>query len=129
MTLRASTLISALVSLQSDHREAFRLLDYAFLTVYAVEFLLKLYARPLGYWRSGYNVFDFIVLVMAAVQVIKPMALTFHPCSHLRQILPYTQRISYKKDTWLKFSAAAWPRCQAPVFKRKSEVGCYTSVG
>ena len=40
-----------------------------FLAIYSLEFLLKVYAEPIGYWLSAYNIFDFVVLVISGVQV------------------------------------------------------------
>ena len=50
--------------------EAFSALDYTFLAIYTLEFILKLYAEPIMYWKSGYNVFDFIILVTSIAQVV-----------------------------------------------------------
>ena len=51
-------------------RLAFDVLDYMFLTIYVVEFVLKIYAEPVQYWKSGYNIFDFTTLVTSLAQVI-----------------------------------------------------------
>ena len=42
-----------------------------FLAIYSLEFVLKVYAEPINYWLSAYNLFDFIVLVISGVQVTK----------------------------------------------------------
>lgn len=44
--------------------------DYTCLAIYTIEFVLKIYAEPFGYWTSAYNVFDFIVLMISCVQVV-----------------------------------------------------------
>ena len=35
-----------------------------------MEFLIKLYAEPLGYWKSYYNIFDFIIFIIAIIDSI-----------------------------------------------------------
>jgi len=42
-------------------------LDAACLTVFVVEILLKLFAHRLGFWRSGWNVFDFLIVGISLV--------------------------------------------------------------
>ena len=44
----------------------FRALDAVFITVFAMEILLKWYSNFAAFWRSGWNIFDF-VLVAASV--------------------------------------------------------------
>ena len=54
------------------HREVpqlFKALNYVFFIIYSLEFLLKLYAQPILYWKSWYNLFDFFVLSAALVQI------------------------------------------------------------
>ena len=48
----------------------FKALDEFFLAIYTMEFLMKLYAEPKGYWKSSYNIFDFSILALSYVQVI-----------------------------------------------------------
>ena len=52
------------------HTNAFKALDEFFLAIYTMEFLMKLYAEPRGYWKSSYNRFDFSILALSYVQVI-----------------------------------------------------------
>ncbi len=54
---------------QTRYREWFRAVDIVFFSIYVLEFLLKLYARPFCYWACVYNLFDFAIIVLAAVQV------------------------------------------------------------
>ena len=42
-------------------------LDTACLTIFVVEILLKLFAYRLGFWRSGWNVFDFVIVGIALI--------------------------------------------------------------
>ncbi|XP_067423564.1 cation channel sperm-associated protein 3 [Emydura macquarii macquarii] len=41
------------------------LADLIIMSIYTAEFLLKFYVDPLNYWRSGYNLFDVIILLIA----------------------------------------------------------------
>ena len=52
------------------HTNVFKALDELFLAIYTMEFLMKLYAEPRGYWKSSYNRFDFSILALSYVQVI-----------------------------------------------------------
>ena len=54
---------------QSWGDSVFKNLDYAFLVIYTIEFILKIYAEPKNYWKSTYNLFDFLVLAISIVQV------------------------------------------------------------
>jgi len=45
------------------------LLFQFFLSIYTIEFLVKVYAQPYAYWRSGFNIFDFIVLIVSLIKV------------------------------------------------------------
>lgn len=38
--------------------------------VYCVEFILKLYAEPIGYWKSWFNFFDLTVLTITMIAKI-----------------------------------------------------------
>ena len=60
-------------SLKTTYKKAFQICDEIFLSIYTVEFLLKLYAEPKGYWRSSYNRFDFLILFISYIQVILDM--------------------------------------------------------
>lgn len=50
------------------------LLDRVILAVFVVEIGLKLYARGLGFFRSGWNVFDFIVVGIGLIPASGPLA-------------------------------------------------------
>ncbi|XP_067928927.1 cation channel sperm-associated protein 3-like [Watersipora subatra] len=41
--------------------------DEVFLAVYCLEFLMKLYAEPICYWKSWFNLFDLFVLTITLV--------------------------------------------------------------
>ncbi|KAI9224288.1 Ion transport protein-domain-containing protein [Blastocladiella britannica] len=44
--------------------------DLIFLAIYTLEFMLKIFLEPRNYWNSGYNKFDFVVLVISIGQFI-----------------------------------------------------------
>lgn len=46
----------------------FDIADLVFLVIYSVEFLLKLFVEPIGYWKNSYNRFDFLILALSYVQ-------------------------------------------------------------
>lgn len=48
----------------------FDILDYVFLSIYTCEFLLKFYADRSAYWKSAYNIFDFIILALSYIQIL-----------------------------------------------------------
>jgi cation channel sperm-associated protein 3 len=48
--------------------ELFETADMVFLAIYLWEFVLKLYAEPVDYWRSKYNLFDFTILIISMLQ-------------------------------------------------------------
>ena len=52
------------------HSDVLKALDEFFLTIYTMEFLMKLYAEPRGYWKSSYNIFEFSILELSYGQVI-----------------------------------------------------------
>ncbi|KAF6030875.1 CATSPER3 [Bugula neritina] len=57
-----------------DYRERLKyvifIADEVFLAVYCLEFLMKLYAEPIGYWKSWFNIFDLTVLTITMVAKI-----------------------------------------------------------
>ncbi|KAI8801434.1 Ion transport protein-domain-containing protein [Cladochytrium replicatum] len=48
----------------------FSYLDLFFLAVYVVEFVLKIYVEPIGYWKEAYNRFDAVILFVSLGQWI-----------------------------------------------------------
>lgn len=56
--------------LKHTHGQLFDILDYVFLAIYTAEFFIKVYADSKGYWKSVYNVFDFVILALSFIQVI-----------------------------------------------------------
>lgn len=57
-------------SLKKSNKHIFQIVDELFLSIYTVEFLLKVYAEPKGYWKSSYNRFDFLILFISYIQAI-----------------------------------------------------------
>lgn len=55
-------------------------LDTACLTIFVIEIALKLYAQRLGFFRSGWNIFDFVIVGISLV----PGAQTFSVLRALR---------------------------------------------
>jgi cation channel sperm-associated protein 3 len=43
----------------------FVIFDIMFLTIYTIEFGLKLYCEPVRYWGNNYNRFDFLILALS----------------------------------------------------------------
>lgn len=66
--LNAVTIAMETTSLSKSIPLFFEATDNIFLGIYLLEFVLKLYAEPLGYWKSYYNLFDFTVLVISFLQ-------------------------------------------------------------
>ena len=54
--------------LKKNKRHIFMNLDTVFIVIYTIEFALKVYAEPKGYWYRSYNLFDFTLLVLDYVQ-------------------------------------------------------------
>jgi len=54
----------------TDIRTMFKRLDPVFLSVYLLEFMLKFYVNPIGYWKQWTNRLDFLILVLSFAQVI-----------------------------------------------------------
>jgi hypothetical protein len=48
----------------------FQVLDLVFLAIYVFEFMLKIWDSPVTYWRSNYNKFDFVIVVVSVFEKI-----------------------------------------------------------
>ncbi|KAJ3108555.1 Cation channel sperm-associated protein 3 [Phlyctochytrium planicorne] len=61
-----------LISGQKDFNapKIYEQLDLCFMTVYLIEFVLKVYLHPVGYWRNTFNLFDFGIMTLAVSQWI-----------------------------------------------------------
>ncbi|KAI8834897.1 Ion transport protein-domain-containing protein [Chytridium lagenaria] len=60
------------VSTQIDFNtpNIYHLLNLTYLAIYTLEFSLKCYINPIGYWRTSKNIFDFIILILSLSQWI-----------------------------------------------------------
>ena len=56
--------------LKQTHGDLFITLDDLFLAIYTIEFVVKVYADSKGYWKSAYNIFDFVILALSYMQII-----------------------------------------------------------
>ena len=57
-------------SLNDSNPKVFKIIDILFFAIYSLEFLLKVYAEPMKYWKNPYNLFDLSLLILLMVQVI-----------------------------------------------------------
>ena len=64
--------------LSPEERFVYIAVDQLFLAIYTVEFVLKIYAEPKNYWKSTYNLFDFIVLAISYIQVTLSLFRVLH---------------------------------------------------
>jgi voltage-gated sodium channel len=62
-------------SLMERHGTILKALDQAILAVFVVEIAIKLIAQGLGFFRRGWNVFDFVVVGIALVPASGPLAI------------------------------------------------------
>lgn len=56
--------------LKNTYKKELQIIDELFLSIYTVEFILKLYSEPTGYWKSSYNRFDFLILFISYIQAV-----------------------------------------------------------
>lgn len=70
LTIFVNALFIAVESSRSPENNGavFEMADLVFLVIYTVEFVLKIYVEPIGYWRNNYNRFDFAVLALSYVE-------------------------------------------------------------
>ncbi|XP_075571725.1 cation channel sperm-associated protein 3 [Pelecanus crispus] len=59
--------------LDNPSQNSLLLADAFFLTVYTTELLLKLYADPIAYWKSGHNTLDAAILLIAFLSRVLPV--------------------------------------------------------
>lgn len=65
--LNAITITMETTSLSDTAPMLFLTIDLVFMGIYLMEFVIKLYTEPLGYWKSYFNVFDFVIFVFAVM--------------------------------------------------------------
>ncbi|XP_024061609.1 cation channel sperm-associated protein 3 [Terrapene carolina triunguis] len=101
------SLNAVFLALETDY--AIKLNSYAYLeladliiiSIYTTEILLKFYVDPLNYWRSGYNLFDVLILLIACL----PYTIDKNDIKHYRtwdiingfQALKILKLISYSR--------------------------------
>jgi voltage-gated sodium channel len=61
-------------SLSAEYGHFFHLLDLAILGVFTAELLAKLYAYRFSFFKSGWNIFDFIIVAIAWIPASGPLA-------------------------------------------------------
>ena len=54
----------------------FKAMDDIFLSIFIMEFTIKVYAQPIEYWKSYCNLLDFAVVVMFISQVVLGLVTT-----------------------------------------------------
>lgn len=59
----------------SYNTNIFTYLNIIYLSVYISEFLVKFYCEPIRYWRSNYNRFDFVILMISIAQFAGSLSL------------------------------------------------------
>jgi len=68
--------LQAIKSINSKYAWYLAIIDQIFLVIYIWECLLKLYAWRLYYFKSGWNIFDFIIVLISIVTWFLPEILT-----------------------------------------------------
>ena len=68
ISLNAITIAMETTSLSNTIPLFLTAADNIFLGIYLMEFVIKVYAEPVKYWKNYYNLFDFSVLVISLVQ-------------------------------------------------------------
>ena len=58
------------------YSKIFAIFNNVFLAIYLFEFMVKVFAAPMSYWKNGFNLFDFVVLIFSLVQWISEMTQT-----------------------------------------------------
>ncbi|XP_062398098.1 cation channel sperm-associated protein 3-like [Sardina pilchardus] len=67
------TMNALLMALETDYRikyamfNIFETCDEFFMAIYTMEFVMKVYVEPVDYWKSGYNVFDAVILFLSFI--------------------------------------------------------------
>ncbi|KAL7886932.1 hypothetical protein AOLI_G00046530 [Acnodon oligacanthus] len=80
-------IISAFViALEEEYSNAalFRVAEEVFLLLYVLEFVMKVYVDPRGFWRSAFNVFGSALLLLSLVAVFAEGAASFFSWQNFR---------------------------------------------
>ena len=98
--------------------EILMIIDRVVLTIFVIEILLKLFAKRLDFFKSGWNVFDFIVVGIALVPAAGPLyilrALRILRVLRLISVVPQMRRVVQALVTaipgLLSPKRRCWPR-------------------
>lgn len=66
-----------------------------FLSIYSLEFSMKLFVEPVKYWRNYYNIFDVIMLLMTLLHLIVAIIFKDQPNSLVFKII-----LGKRLNTW-----------------------------
>ncbi|OAF71596.1 CatSper3 [Intoshia linei] len=55
--------------ISTKFKNVFKILDIVYITIYTIEFVLKIYATPINYWKNGFSVFDFAILSTSYIEM------------------------------------------------------------
>uniref|UniRef100_UPI00398ECD1C cation channel sperm-associated protein 3-like n=1 Tax=Pristiophorus japonicus TaxID=55135 RepID=UPI00398ECD1C len=109
------------MALESDYQREnefyvfFNVAEQLFLAVYTVEFVAKFYVDPIKYWKTGFNVFDFIVLVLSLInRFLTDKTKQSVPWFHIVRPLRTFRTISFIRG--LKFLSGALVKTLKSVF-------------
>ncbi|KAL7824301.1 hypothetical protein SRHO_G00346430 [Serrasalmus rhombeus] len=77
-----------IIALEEEYNNTglFRVAEWVFLIFYALEFCVKVYVEPHGFWRSGSNVFSAALLLLFLVAVFAEGATSFFSMQNFRPI-------------------------------------------
>jgi voltage-gated sodium channel len=81
----------------ASHGALILFIDKAILSVFIIEILLKLYAYRLSFFKSGWNIFDFLIVAIALVPASGPLsvlrALRILRVLRLLSVVPQMRRV------------------------------------
>ncbi|NP_001401321.1 cation channel sperm-associated protein 3 isoform 2 [Rattus norvegicus] len=69
-TVTANSFLLVLGTNYDIHFRMFRVFEISelfFVSIYACEFLMKVYVDPITYWKDGYNILDVVILVIITI--------------------------------------------------------------
>ncbi|KAL7848768.1 hypothetical protein SRHO_G00203910 [Serrasalmus rhombeus] len=77
-----------IIALEEEYNNAglFKVAEWVFLIFYALEFCMKVYVEPRGFWRSGSNIFSVALLLLSLVAVFAEGATSLFSSQNFRPI-------------------------------------------
>lgn len=109
----------------------FQMSDEAFMAIYSMEFLMKIYVEPIMYWRSGYNVFDAVILLLSYIPMFTGDASSslatisvFRSCRALRVL----KSVSFIRGLQVKCKAHCHFSGHAPGLRQQHIVNVSISI-